>query len=124
MPVEGKYYLPNEYWISIHTNEEVITTWGVEEGRDYVISTGREIGWYVYYARGTRTVAMPEQVFCNVVRYSTPEGAQLSVTDYNYAERSADEGWGYKDVQIEGLGDVYRVVTYSEITSGGDKQGY
>ncbi len=120
LPREAKYYLPNAGWISRHTNAEVVSGWTVEEGREYLARTGRIEGWWVYYKRGTKTVIAPDQMYCNVVKYKTAEGARLVVTDYNNTVRQADEGWTLVDRKID-LGDINLISTNSEITSGGDK---
>ena len=36
LPKDGKYYLPNSTWTSPHLNSEVVSGWGVEEGKDYL----------------------------------------------------------------------------------------
>jgi hypothetical protein len=119
LPLEGKYYIPNSSWMSIHTNEEVISGWTVEEGRNYVIKTGREIGWWVAFLRGTRAVAMPEQIFCQAVRYKTVEGAMLTITELSSNKNEKSEN--LKNLEIEmNLGDHNEVYLYKEITSGGD----
>jgi len=121
LPKEGLYFVPNERWMSISTNEEIISGWTVEEGRDYVITTGREIGWWVAFARGTRAVAMPEEIYCQVVRYKTKEGALLSLTKYGVENR--DTSGLLKIVETEmDLGDFNVSYITKKITSGGDYQ--
>jgi len=119
LPVEGKYYIPNSSWMSIHTNEEVVSGWTVEEGRNYVIKTGREIGWWVAFLRGTRTVAMPEQIFCQAVRYKTAEGAMLTITELSSNKNERSENLKNLEIEMD-LGDYNEVYLYKEITSGGD----
>lgn len=120
LPEEGKYYLPGSDWMSINTNEEIISLRGVEEGRDYVIRTGRVTGWWVEYLRGTRAVEMPEDVYVFVAQYKTAEGAQLALLKYNNVETNTKYRWRYETVD-RGLGDKYIVTVYDKITSGGDK---
>lgn len=105
--------------MSIHTNEEAISGWTVEKGRDYVISTGREIGWWVVFARGTRAVALPEHVFIQVVRYKTTEGTRLSMTKYGL-ENTDDTGKWKKIEKDLDLGDLNSIYMIKQITSGGD----
>jgi hypothetical protein len=119
LPVEGKYYIPNSGWMSIHTNEEVISGWTVEEGRNYVIKTGREIGWWVAFLRGTRAVAMPEQIFCQAVRFKTSDGAMLTITELSSNKNKRTENLKNLDIEMD-LGDHNEVYLYKEITSGGD----
>lgn len=124
LPEEGKYYIPNEYWMSINTNEEVISTRGVEKGRDYVISTGRVTGWWAARVRGTRAARMPEQLTCGVYLFKTAEGARLAMTKYNSVEAYPEDGWKYLVVPMD-LGDTNIVYARYEIDSGGDKNtGY
>lgn len=82
MPKEGYYILPNEGWMSINTNEEVISTRGIEEGKKYVIETGRVVGWFVYFYRTVRGVLMPEQVGFGVYQFKTADGAALAITKF------------------------------------------
>ena len=119
LPMEAKYYLPNAGWMSINTNEEVISARGVEIGRDYVISTGRETGWWVAYQIGVRDKRLPEEIFCFVGRFSSAEGAQLALTEYGPPEYLKEEGWEYIDY-AGNLGEVSHAYTREEITSGGD----
>lgn len=63
---------------------------------------------------------MPEEVFCNIVRFKDASGAQMAVTEYSYQKRYPLEGWKQLDQQFD-LGDVNRIEYLSEITSGGDK---
>ena len=121
LPLDAKYYLPDSSWISPHLNEEVISTWGVEKGRDYVIKTGRIKGWWVYYLRSTRAVQAPEQVFSNVIMYKTAEGAQLTVNEYNYTKTEPQNGYKIINPEFK-LGDVSIVLTKETTNSGGDTE--
>ncbi len=123
MPEDGKYYIPGSDWMSINTNEEVISGRGVEEGRDYVISTGRITGWWVEFLRGSRAVQMPKNVYILVAKYRTAQGAQLALTKFNDAETNTKNGFKYKTID-KGLGDKYLATISEKITSGGDKQIY
>lgn len=119
LPAEGLYYIPNSTWMSIHTNQEVISGWTVEEGREYIIETEREVGWYVYFKRGTRAVALPDEIHSNVVRYKTAEGAYLAQTKFSLSSRDDYNEWKILDRKLD-LGDFNEVYLYRERTSGGD----
>ena len=82
MPKEGYYVLPNEGWMTVNTNEEVISTRGVEEGRSYVIETGRVTGWIVGFYRSVRGAQMPEEVWFGVYQFKSTEGANLAITKF------------------------------------------
>jgi hypothetical protein len=82
LPKDAFYYLPNSGWISPHRNYEVISGWGVDEGRAYMAATGRVDGWWVYYKRGTNAVIAPEEIGDNPVLFRTIEGAQLLISKY------------------------------------------
>ncbi|NPV86975.1 MAG: hypothetical protein HPY45_13320 [Anaerolineae bacterium] len=121
LPLEGKYYLPGSDWMSLETNEEIISDRGVANGREYVISTGREVGWFVEYARGTRAVAMPEGVYFFVGRHSSAAGAQLAVEKYISPVEKPERGWKFSDQKAD-VGDTSKVYYLRRITSGGDYQ--
>lgn len=105
LPSGGRYYLPNEGWISPNTNSEIVASWTVEEGQAYLAETGRIHGWIVIYKRGTSSVVMPEEVLDNVALYSNAAGAQLVVT--KYGGRSLLEN-GFKEISAPQVGDVSR----------------
>lgn len=121
LPREAKYYLPNSAWISPHLNSEVVSGWTVEKGKEYLARTGRINGWVVYYAKGTRTVYAPDEIFNNVIMFNSSTGASLFVTDYSYRKRFPKENWEAVDYKIENLGQVYDVERKVRVTSGGDK---
>ena len=121
LPLEGKYYLPNSSWTSPHLNSEVVSGWKVEEGKAYLADTGRVTGWWTAYARGTKAVKMPEEVYCNVIQYKSAEGAQKIITQYTRRSRHPTEGWKAANIEIE-LGDVNDIEYKEKVTSGGDKQ--
>jgi len=83
LPKEGKYYLPASDWISPLRNYEIVSGWGVEEGREYLAKTGRVDGWEVFYLRGSSAYLGPEEIADNVVLYKTAEGALLVMTEYS-----------------------------------------
>ncbi|MHB0924452.1 MAG: hypothetical protein ACYC3H_10875 [Bellilinea sp.] len=120
MPSEGRYYIPYSTWMSIHLNSEVVSGWTVERGRNYLEKSGRMIGWWVQYARGTSTVRMPEWVMVNVVKYRTAEGAQWTINNFSRDITEPEDGWVHVDRDLD-LGDMNYIVKTSEITSGGDK---
>jgi hypothetical protein len=118
LPPEAKYYLPNSEWISPHRNSEIISGWGVEEGRTYLERTGRIDGWWVIYKRGTLTVTAPEEIYDNVVLYHTIEGAELIISEFsNCVDRDSGYVLVESDVQI---GDFTNVCTYKEMQSSGE----
>jgi hypothetical protein len=114
---DGRYYLPNSRWISPHRNSEVISGWGAEEGREYLAKTGRIDGWIVAYARGTRTVVAPDEIYDNVVLYKTSEGAMLVITDYSSCK---DPDSGFELVETDfSIGDAINVCIDKEMQPNG-----
>lgn len=120
MPADGRYYIPNETWMSIHLNSEVVSGWTVEVGRNYLEKSGRILGWWVDYLRGSTTVRMPEVVMINVVKYRTAEGAHWTATNFSRDITQPEDGWKKIENPID-FGDLNNTVTKSKITSGGDK---
>ena len=108
LPKEAQYFLPNSGWISPHRNSEIVSGWGVEKGREYLERTGRIDGWWVYYARGSKAITAPEEIFCNVIMYQTAEGARITVDEYNpmVAIFRGYDDWNYvEDVTLD-VGDT------------------
>lgn len=87
LPVDAKYFLPNQTWISPHHNSEIISGWGNEEGLAYLDKTGRIDGWWVAYKKGVNTVRAPQEAYHNIIQYRSAEGALLTVTQYSTAAR-------------------------------------
>ena len=120
MPKEGKYFLPNRYWIGRTTNPEIVSGWGVEEGRKYLEDTGRIEGWFVSLSRGTSTVNMPEEIWCNVVSYETIQGAQISHS--KYSDQVFED---YTEVQgVLQVGDLTRAYRKDEMQPGGERRAW
>lgn len=120
LPKDARYYLPNEGWISPHRNSEIISGWGVDEGRDYLAATGRVDGWWVYYDRGTQTVIAPEEVYDNVVMYRDATGAALIMEKYSTC---ADPDSDYANVTFDfKIGDITRACTWREMQSNGENR--
>lgn len=122
LPKEGLYFLPAG-WMSINTNEEVISNRGVEEGRKYVIDTQRVTGWWVNYARGTRAVKMPDEIIVGVFMFKTAEGARLANRKFNSVETSKNEKWKYIDENCD-IGEDCIIEALYVIDSGGQKNTY
>lgn len=117
LPLAGEFFLPNADWINQHNNSDIISSWGTEEGSKYIENTGRIDGWSVYYSRGMSNVKAPEEIFHNITRYQTNEGAQLTVTDYNYIARGKTE-WELIDEEVD-IGDMSIAMTLNEIQQDG-----
>ena len=118
LPEDAYYYLPNSEWISPHRNYEVISGWGVDEGRAYLAATGRVDGWWVYYERGTNTVIAPEEIYDNPVLFRSTEGAQLLITQYGTC---VDPDKKYKPVQTDLIvGDMANMCMSREMQSSGE----
>lgn len=119
LPSEGQYYLPNENWISPHLNKEVIYEWGVEAGSEYLDKTGRIDGWWVFYKRGNPSISMPIEIFHNIVRYETPEGAQLAVKEFNYITKDlTGDAWEFVDEDAD-IGDAAVVMVLKNMQPNG-----
>jgi hypothetical protein len=116
LPAEGRYYLPGANWTSPVTNSEIVSSWTVDEGKAYLAETGRIHGWLVYYQRGTNNVLMPEQVYDNVVLYSTSEGAQVIVTKYGARGLVED---GFKELDTPEIGDLSRAFQLTKTDASG-----
>ena len=83
LPTDAGYYLPGPDWISPHLNSEVVAGWGVAEGQIYIERTGRIMGWWVYYNRGSSVVIAPQEIYDNVVLYKTNEGAMVTLDEFS-----------------------------------------
>lgn len=117
LPKDGRYYLPASNWTSPHRNSEVVSGWGVEEGRVYLAETGRVDGWWVIYLRGTIKFLGPEEVYDNVVLYKDERGAALVMTKYSTC---LNEENGYTHLESEFVvGDMTNVCRWQEMQPGG-----
>jgi hypothetical protein len=122
LPEDAYYYLPNSEWISPHRNYEVISGWGVDEGRAYMAATGRVDGWWVYYLRDTNAVMAPEQIGDNPVLFRTIEGAQLLITQYGTCVyKDKNPNFNFVPVQTDlKIGDLTNVCISREMQSSGE----
>jgi hypothetical protein len=118
LPKEAKYYLPNYTWISPHRNSEIVSGWGVDEGREYLAATGRIDGWWVTYKRGTRTVIAPEEIWDNVILYRSIAGAQLVIQEYS---NCTDRDLGYTMIETDlKIGDLSEICFKKKMQSNGE----
>lgn len=123
LPPESRYYLPGPDWTAPDPNEKIISEWGISKGTKYVADTGRIAGYSVAYERGTKAIIVPEEVFCDVIKYKTTAGAKLSLTDYNDTKR-APADWKMTKEANQGIGDLSIEYKHTEITSGGDVRAW
>lgn len=119
---DGRYYLPNEFWISPHRNSEVVGGWTVVKGQEYLAETGRIDGWVVYYARGNSNVLLPQEIGDNVVLFSTIAGAQLLITKYE--DRMVNEFYYDEIEDAPQIGDLSRAWVKKETNSGGTTEAW
>jgi len=112
---EDLYYLANEEWNTIETNEEAIETWPVKEGQDFLNETGRETGWWISYTRGTEELSIPKQVRSHVVRFKTSAGALLALTKFGIENRDIADKYTKVDTDLA-LGD-YNVSYFHTINA-------
>jgi hypothetical protein len=120
LPPEAKYFLPNSTWISPHRNSEVVSGWGVEEGRTYLEQTGRIDGWWVSFERGTSTVNSPEEIYDNVVLYRTAEGAMLVMEEFSSC-KNPDNEYSLVD-PAPAIGDATNACVHKEMQSSGENR--
>ncbi len=116
LPQDAHYYLPNEYWMGMLHNEQIVGVWTVEKGKAYLAATGRIDGMWVDYDRGSTTVIAPQEIYDNVVIYQKTEGAQFTLTDYN---TEIDAGYTELDNPPQ-IGDLTRAFTRKEMQSTGE----
>jgi hypothetical protein len=107
LPKNAKYYLPGPNWISPILNEEIVQSWGSEEGRDYLDKTGRIEGWWVFYKRGNTTLLVPEEIMHNVVMYENLEGALLTITELARDTRDVEYKKLNREIEIGGTSLAY-----------------
>ena len=124
LPEDAYYYLPNSEWISPHRNYEVISGWGVDEGRAYMAATGRVDGWWVYYLRDTNAVIAPEQIGDNPVLFSTVEGARLLISQYGTCVyKDKNQNINFVPIQTDlKIGDLTNICISREMQSSGENK--
>jgi hypothetical protein len=122
LPLESRYYLANAADSHPFHNPDVVSAWGGLPGWEYLQATGRVDGYYADYLRGSEIDGAPEEFFCNVTVFSTPEGARLSLTDYNLVALDEPGGvqWSFVENPDLDLGDLFLVLTSKEGEAGGE----
>ena len=83
LPAESAYYLPDISWVRRQPNSEVLREWGEAEGEAYLERTKRLDGAWISYKRGSTLAHTPDQVFCSVTMFETPEGPRLTLMEFN-----------------------------------------
>jgi hypothetical protein len=124
LPVEAHYYLPDSSYTSPYDNTAVVSSWGGEKGWEYLQRTGRVDGYWVEYLRGSEDITAPEEMFCNIVKFETTQGAQLSLTDYNLVVIDAPDGkeWSFVNLPELDLGDTNIILTSKELQDNGENR--
>lgn len=116
MPAEGKYYVPNQLWISPDHNDEVVGRMG-KDGTSFIKETGRIDGWMIVFNRGSSRVRVPEEVLHYIAQFETCEGALIAVE--KYAEYTLDNEVELVDDDYD-LGDKTVISKYRKIQPGGE----
>ena len=119
LPLDAKYFLPNSTWTSPHTNAEVVSNWTVKKGQEYIQRTGREMGWWVSYLRGTKNVIAPDEINISAIRFNRHAGAMLLISDYAFSKRYPELGWKIIDKKVT-FSDDCNVEEHQQKNSGGD----
>lgn len=119
LPINGSYFLPDAGWISPVRNFEIVSSWTVEEGQEYLAETGRIDGWLVYYKRGKSGELLPEQIGDNVVIFSSIEGARTLIEKFSDRRVSEED---YKEIETPIIGDISRTFIKEEVNSSGEKR--
>ena len=105
-----RYYLKRGY-SSPHINKEILSGWGIEEGKAYLEATGRIGGWVIYYILGSPTAIAPEWIRSIIVMYDNVDGPDIlnePEWDQQYADKVRDGIWEPINYEME-LGDDNRV---------------
>ncbi len=116
MPADGKYYVPNQLWISPDHNDEVVGRMG-KDGTAFINETGRIDGWMIFFNSGTSKVRAPEEVLHYISQFESCEGALLAVE--KYAVYKIDNEIELFDDDYD-LGDKTVISRYREIQPGGE----
>jgi len=118
LPPEGEYFLPGPDWTSPATNSEIISEWTDQEGQDYLAETGRIHGWVISFKRGNSRILIPDEIYDNVVVYSSAEGARIVVTKYQ--DRILRNGEFGEEIDVIQIGDTTRAFMQKDTTPGGE----
>jgi hypothetical protein len=103
LPQEGAYFLPAGWPFGPVTNAEIIAAWTVEEGQEYVAKSGRIYGWETEFARGSSKVVAPQDIYNEVVIYSTPDRAVAVVKE----DAGCSRFEGYREQELDAqIGDA------------------
>jgi hypothetical protein len=120
LPKDAGYYIPGPDWMSPHYNFEVIAQFGVDRGQKYVDRTGRIMGWWVNFNRGSTKIITPQEIYDNVILFKTHEGAIIYLKEYTTCD---DPTYKYTVVETTLLlGDASQVCILNELQPSGDNR--
>jgi hypothetical protein len=113
LPIEGKYYLPNQAWSSPITNDEIINEMGREVGSKYTSESGRVAGWFIGFAKPSLGIGSnyPFEIATSIIQYKTVEGSQNTITK-DLKEDCFQENYGFSKANSE----VIKENRWEEIT--------
>lgn len=112
LPEGGDYVNPHG-WSSWETNYVGEIDQYVDFGLDYAYETRRLSESWVRYFRRSSSAKLPQEIFCGIYLYGTPENAQIALDFYNWVETyitDSEEIYKYLDNDIN-IGD--KDITYA-----------
>lgn len=121
LPKESRYYLPDPSWTGRDSNTEVVQWWTIDEGREYLERTGRIDGWSTSLYRGAEVLEAPLQVYCDVVKYETSDGALISLSEYGLtAPIRGQNGYTKVDITLSNLQEPYFIYRSEKVMDSGE----
>ena len=113
------YYHPGGAgWENPTTNSEIIAVRGVEEGKQYIKSTGRIEGYFMCLKRSSISIIAPDELCQWIIIYETAEGASLAQSPEFNSDRTNPEA--IQLTNFERVGDESYAYYYEERVSGGN----
>jgi hypothetical protein len=124
LPIEGQYYIPPDGKKS-SSNEEIINSRGIEDGKDYITATGRVIGWEVQWNINNKSLELPVVIYCSVAQFKTKAGATLGLSDYNNPTKHVNPNKPSTLVDKDaGIGDMSSLYVAYQLDSVGRKNTF
>lgn len=123
LPAESAYYLPDLTWVRRQPNSEVLREWGEAEGGAYLERTQRLDGAWISYKRGSTLAHTPDQVYCSVTKFQGPQGARLTLTEFNplVNPEAAEVTYLKGDESFPALGELSLTYYYAWLDEEGEE---
>lgn len=96
-PSDGQYFLPSGGSYGPVTNSEIVASWTVERGQEYLAKSGRIYGWETDFVRGSNNSITPDWVWNEIVLYKTSKSPKSVIKE----DANCASFVGLKEVNVD-----------------------